>query len=127
MNAVQTFTRKKNSMNKFLFCILSALLTGCASTADRAREQAINDAAQKMEVFYEKPTRAYTVLGPIDAEGGVFGSLKDAERNATIEAAKLGADAVYIKDIRDAPISGFSMGDKPTMVKHAVGLALKWQ
>ncbi len=110
-------------MRFFLYILISVLLAGC-TTGAATRVTSISytpTEASSLQVFFEKPSRPYTVIGFVSAQGDAYVKEAAVFKKLKEEAAKIGADALLMRhDVtEEQDASGYQM-------KRGTGLALKW-
>jgi hypothetical protein len=104
--------------------ILTALiLTGCA-TGEATRTSTTQYAAtspESVQILLEKPSRKYEVIGYVSGKGAHLASQDAVFNSMKEEAAKIGADAIYIQDVHEEAITA-----QGHMGKFGKALAIKW-
>ena len=97
-------------------------LLGCASVSYLPSNQYQSfPPVQSVQVLYEKPDKAYIILGKVIAESGDFSDKTLFERLKR-KAMKIGAEAIILENTQPAGV------DKWGSVTHRVeGLAIRWK
>lgn len=102
---------------------VAASLSGCAKTTTTTRSDVVDPAAAAVQVLYSPPTdRPYTELGLVTTQSGqtVFHDRSAQGMIAKLqqEAAKLGADAIIVRGVKEGSwglkaggTTGFDRGD----------------
>ena len=82
------------------FFILSSVFTGCVGTSGSGARTASHvyqpTISSNVEIFVEKPTKPYYVIGTVGSRGGEDASMDALIRAMQKEAAELGAHAIII-------------------------------
>ena len=96
---------------KFVFKIgilltVAASLSACVKTSTTTRSDTVDPAAAAIQVFYSPPTdRPYTELGLVSTQSGqtIFHDRSAQGMIAKLqqEAAKLGADAIIVRGVKE--------------------------
>jgi hypothetical protein len=91
----------KVSLLKYIyFFILSFVFTGCVGTSGSGARTASHvyqpTISSNVEIFVEKPTKPYYVIGTVGSRGGEDASMDALVRAMQKEAAELGAHAIIM-------------------------------
>jgi len=91
----------KVSLLKYIYIfILSFVFTGCVGTSGSGARTASHvyqpTISSNVEIFVEKPTKPYYVIGTVGSRGGEDASMDALVRAMQKEAAELGAHAIIM-------------------------------
>lgn len=112
-------------MKNIVVALLALLvLTGCTTgQATRTSSNVYQPTdATKVQIFVEKPERAYEVVGLVGSKADGYASDDAVIRAMQKEAAELGANAIYMKG--DIGVEHDVLGGK---LKSARAVAIRWK
>lgn len=104
------------------------IIAGCASSeATRTGKYYPPTDESKIEILFEKPEKPYEVVGYIKGRGGKINSQEDVFNTMKEEAAKLGADAIYVRSEMQESNDWNPQFGMMAQKKEGTALAIKWK